>query len=105
MSDAFEIIQAQTRIPRTKRNEDGFSRMDVVKAFSNAFEMIGGVPRLALWANQHPDKFYPLYAKLMPATSLVINGDNTKLVIEHALPTTELDDYTDVQVKSSHADD
>jgi hypothetical protein len=39
------------------------------KAFQQAFDMIGGVPRLALWADQNPTKFYTLYSKLVPATA------------------------------------
>lgn len=41
------------------------------KAFQQAFDMIGGVPRLALWADQNPTKFYTLYSKLVPATAEV----------------------------------
>lgn len=92
----FEVIDAQTKIPRAKRKTDGFNRMDVVTAFNNAFQMMGGVPRLALWANQNPDKFYPLYARLMPSTSLTINTEGNRLIIEHATPTTPLDDFTGV---------
>lgn len=40
------------------------------KAFQQAFEQIGGVPRLALWADQNPSKFYHLYSKLVPSTTL-----------------------------------
>lgn len=41
------------------------------KAFQQAFDMIGGVPRLALWADQNPTKFYTLFSKLVPATAEV----------------------------------
>lgn len=41
------------------------------KAFQQAFDLIGGVPRLALWADQNPSKFYSLYSKLVPATAEV----------------------------------
>lgn len=40
---------------------------NVREQFQHAFEMIGGIPRLALWAHQNPDKFYTLYSKLIPA--------------------------------------
>jgi hypothetical protein len=97
MSDKdFDIIEAQNRIPRAKRKKDGFNRMDVVNAFNNAFQMMGGVPRLALWANQNPDKFYPLYARLMPSTSINITSEGNKLVIEHSVPSSPLDDFTDL---------
>lgn len=95
MSDkSFEIMEAQTSIPRVKRKRDGFNRMDVVNAFQNSFEMMGGVSRLALWANQNPDKFYPLYARLMPSTSLNITSEGNKLIIEHAIPDSPLDDFS-----------
>jgi hypothetical protein len=38
------------------------------EAFQYAFELIGGVPRLALWADRNPDKFYPLLARMIPQT-------------------------------------
>jgi len=86
----FDVIEARNSIPRTTVERDGFSRQDVVNAFQNAFTMIGGVQRLALWANANPDKFYPLYAKLMPSTSIQI-GDNARVQIVHALAPTALD--------------
>jgi hypothetical protein len=99
----FEIVETVTKLPRVKRKEDGFNRMDVVNAFNNAFQMIGGVPRLALWANQNPDKFYPLYARLMPSTSVNITAEGTTLVIEHATPTTGLDDFADLLKQQEQA--
>lgn len=93
---AFEIIEsradAKNPVPPVSRKKDGFSRQDVVNAFANAFTMIGGVQRLALWANQNPDKFFPLYAKLMPSTSINI-GDNASVQIVHAIAPTALDDH------------
>jgi hypothetical protein len=89
----FEIIEASPRIPpKLNKGVDGFSRQEVVNAFARAFQMIGGVQRLALWANANPDKFYPLYAKLMPSTSIQI-GDNSQVVIQHAIPRTPLDEH------------
>jgi hypothetical protein len=37
-------------------------------AFQNAFDLIGGIPRLALWADKNPSAFFTLYSKLIPAT-------------------------------------
>lgn len=67
-----------------------FSRQDVVNAFQKAFTTIGGTTRLALWANANPDKFYPLYAKLLPSTALNLFSDVTPRV-EQVLPPTPLD--------------
>lgn len=82
---AFEVIQ-EAPTPRFKRRVDGFSRMDVVSAFQQAFDLIGGTTRLTLWANQNPDKFYPLYAKLMPSTAINFNADGNQLIVEHSFP-------------------
>jgi len=82
--------QTDPKIPQVSRKNNGFSRNDVVGAFQQAFDIIGGTSRLALWANANPDKFYPLYAKLMPATTQII-GDAGELVILHRLAPTALD--------------
>lgn len=91
----FEIIESRTQyrdpLPSgLTKKRDGFSRQEVVSAFARAFEMIGGVQRMALWANANPDKFYPLYSKLLPSTAIQI-GDASAVKILHVLPPTDLD--------------
>lgn len=97
--DSFALVESHVAqsahagpraIPLLKRKKDGFSRQDVVNAFQSAFETIGGVSRLALWANANPDRFYPLYTKLLPATSIQF-GQGSTLVVKHALPPSPLD--------------
>lgn len=92
----FAIIESRVEqkrpLPAVKKAVDGFNRQDVVNAFANAFTMMGGVQRLALWAHANPDKFYPLYAKLMPSTAINF-GDNAQVQIVHALPPTHLDKH------------
>jgi hypothetical protein len=82
-------------LPRVSRRVDGFSRNDVVNAFTSAFEIIGGINRLALWANANPDKFYPLYSKLLPATTQLI-GDAGAIEIIHRIAPTKLDVHDSV---------
>lgn len=36
------------------------------EAFKEAFEQLGGVPKLVEWAERNPDKFYSLVARLLP---------------------------------------
>lgn len=104
----FEIIEAQTTkanpIPPLNRQRDGFTRNDVVNAFARAFDMIGGVQRMALWANANPDKFYPLYSKLLPSTAIQI-GDNANVTIIHALPQTPLDQHNTFEQSGPATDD
>jgi len=47
--------------------------------FQHAFELIGGIPRLAHWAHQNPDKFFQLYSKLIPAQVSGIDGSAIKV--------------------------
>lgn len=92
-----ELAEAKDpRIPRVSRKNNGFSREDVVGAFQSAFEIIGGVNRLALWANANPDKFYPLYSKLLPATTIAL-GNPGVLEIVHRIAPTALDRHPDEQ--------
>ena len=76
------------RIPRSPT----FSRKEVVQSFQSAFELIGGVPRLALWANDNPNEFYKLYGKLLPSSNSSALGEQTKLVIEMAIKPGALDE-------------
>ncbi len=38
------------------------------ESFQRAFEIIGGIPRLALWADKNLGRFYTLYARMIPTT-------------------------------------
>ena len=67
-------------------------RKRVVSAFHDAFELIGGVPRLAHWGDQHPTDFYKLYARLLPAEAgQQADSDDTRKII-HAFPPGPLDE-------------
>lgn len=75
-------------IPRNKE----FSRKDVVQAFQDAFELIGGTPRLALWANQNEGDFFKLYSRLLPSQASSALGEANEMVIRHVLPKGPLDE-------------
>jgi hypothetical protein len=71
-------------------------RLRVVNAFHDAFELIGGVPRLAHWGDQHPTEFFKLFARILPseasrAFTLGSSESDDKVVIQHVLPPTALD--------------
>lgn len=77
--------QRQVRVPRA------FKRADIVNAFHDAFELIGGTTRLALWAHENPGEFFKLYAKMLPshATSEIDQSGEIKIV--HAIKPGALD--------------
>ena len=84
------IASKNTRRISIPRNNE-FTRKDVVKAFTNAFELIGGTPRLALWAHQNESDFFKLYARLLPSQASSALGETNELVIRHILPRGPLD--------------
>jgi hypothetical protein len=92
MTEPIEVLEQQEKLPRLRRDRDGFNRTDVVHAFQDAFQIIGGTTRLALWANANPEKFFQLYSKLLPAQSHQF-VESTQRVIVHALPPSALDHH------------
>ena len=68
------------------------SRAAVVEAFHDAFQQIGGVSRLSLWADAHPDEFFKLYARLLPPSSHPDMDGAREFIVRHILPPTALDD-------------
>lgn len=71
----FELIDQLGLPPRPAK---------AAMAFQEAFDMIGGVYRLAKWADQNPDKFYSLYSKLVPSTIEVNEKKDITVTIEWA---------------------
>lgn len=75
-------------------------RSHAVRAFQEAFELIGGIPRLAIWADENPSQFYKLYSRLIPPAVQEVNG---KVTLVHVLPRTLLDGEVEV-LPAEHAD-
>jgi len=75
----------QIRVPR----DPDIKRKKVISAFQDAFQLIGGTPRLALWADENPTEFYRIYAKLLPKENH--NQSDGEMKILHVLPKGPLD--------------
>ncbi len=65
--------EALAALDEKKRRKPGRPKGSVTKftanakhAFHMAFQRIGGVRKLAEWANENPGDFYKLYARLIP---------------------------------------
>jgi len=61
VEENLNTLAATPKLPAYTRSRN------VREQFQFAFELIGGIPRLAHWAHNNPDKFYSLYSKLIPA--------------------------------------
>jgi len=64
----------------------GVTRAQVIEAFQNSFELIGGVPRLAIWADANAGDFFKLYGRLLPASSTSELDGPQEIIVRHALP-------------------
>lgn len=60
----------------------------LLTAADETFDLIGGVPRFAMWADKNLGEFYRLYSKTIPQ-NVDISGDIT---IRPALPPSPLDE-------------
>ena len=69
-----------------------FSRLKVVENVQNAFNLIGGTARLAVWADEHPKDFYRIYSKLLPSGNSSALGESSKLEITLKIPRSPLDE-------------
>lgn len=99
--DLAESRKAFPRIPTR-----GVKRQEIVNAFQEAFELIGGVPRLAVWAHDNPTDFYKLYGKLLPAGSTLDVNVTGQLFLRPALPPSPLDgEFTDAEFAGECEDD
>jgi len=67
------------------------SRTAVIEAFHDAFQQIGGVSRLSLWADTRPEEFFKLYARLLPPASHPDMDGSREFIVRHILPPSALD--------------
>jgi len=74
VEDNLNALATTSTLPSYTRTRN------VRQQFQHAFELIGGIPRLAHWAHTNPDKFYALYSKLIPAR--VEGGDGGAIKVQ-----------------------
>lgn len=85
----LQVLKEGGVVSKKKTN---FSRLQVVENVQNAFDLIGGTPRLAIWADENPNDFYRMYAKLLPSTNSSALGESNKLEITLKVPRGPLDE-------------
>jgi hypothetical protein len=69
-----------------------FERQRFLDAMAEAFEVIGGVPRLAMWADSNLTEFYKLMGKTIPQANLLELQGKMQMQILPAMPPSPLDD-------------
>lgn len=91
LKELTRVAQSDGELSRVRVPRD-VSRKRLVQAFTDAFELIGGVPRLAHWADQHPSEFYKLMARLFPNVAQQQIEHGGQVTVIHALPRSKLDE-------------
>jgi hypothetical protein len=75
-----------------RRRSGGLDRKRAMQNIADAFELIGGTTRLAIWAHDNEAEFFTkLYPKLLPSTSVSLTQNNNT-VIRHVIPRGPLDE-------------
>lgn len=85
-------IQAIRDGHQVSKKKSEFSRKQVVENVQNAFDLIGGTARLAVWADENPESFYRMYGKLLPSSNSSALGEANKLDITLRIPRGPLDE-------------
>jgi len=84
-----QLAEGNSKVTRITKRE--FAKQKVMDAFHDAFDLIGGVPRLAYWAHQNPTEFYKLYGKMLPAGASIDLNASGEIIFRHVLPPSKLD--------------
>lgn len=95
LSEAATGLRGINRVPKKSNQKQRF-----MEALAEAFEVVGGVPRLALWADRNPTEFYKILGKQVPAmvqNNMQVNA-NGPVTIVSALPKSHLDEEDEKQV-------
>lgn len=90
LSDEGKKARACMAAPRRK-----FDRQKFLDAMDEAFDQIGGVARLTIWADKNPTEFYRLMKATIPQAQLLDIQAKMQMQILPALAPSPLDDYED----------
>jgi hypothetical protein len=90
-----EVISLAQYAIRKRASRSPSIKQNIVQQFNSAFQLIGGVPRLAVWADKNPTAFFALYSKMLPAA---IKLDSTALD-PNSLTADDLRDVSTDQLK------
>lgn len=88
LSDPAKVAGSFNQIPKKQAQ-----KQRVIQALAEAFEIVGGVPRLALWADKNYGEFMKIIGKQIPVlvqNSIGIQA-NGPVTIVSAIPRSDLD--------------
>lgn len=86
LSDDAKAARAIANPPRRR-----FDRQKFLDAMDEAFDVIGGVRRLSIWADKNPTEFFKLMGKTIPQAQLLDIQAKMAMQIIPPLPPSPLD--------------
>lgn len=93
LSDPAKVAGAMNLIPRKQAQ-----KQRVIQALAETFEIVGGVPRLALWADKNYGEFMKIIGKQIPVlvqNSIGIQASGPVTIVS-AIPQSTLDGEVEV---------
>ena len=96
----FRLLQ-EAYAKKSKKHR--LKRSHIAEKYDDAFELIGGVPRLALFAHEYPGAFYKLHARLIPTEQKQEHSGEIRIV-GFVQPTALDGSYEDVTPQPSPAE-
>lgn len=94
-----EIANKKDPLRAPKKSID---RLRVANAFLEAFEELGGVPRLVAWGDVNPTEFYKILSKLIPQSNVLDIAGKLQHYIVPALPPSPLDDMPEHMIEKKN---
>lgn len=86
---AAETSDQQIALPK-KIQGRRVNREEIANAFMTSFELVGGTPRLALWADGNYGEFVKIFGRLLPKETMTVHEGKIELV--HSVPPSKLDE-------------
>lgn len=87
------LTERQVRIATGQSRPKGMTRRELEHNFMEVFELVGGVPRLAFWANnpENYGEFIKIMARFVPK-EMEKAGEGAKVVYVSSVPQSPLND-------------
>jgi hypothetical protein len=87
----IKLSERQIMIATGQSRPRGMTRRELEAATMECFELIGGVPRLAMWANKEENygEFLKIISKLLPKEAQKVDEGRT-IVFQPSVPDSEL---------------
>ena len=103
LSDRAIFAKQLDRLRPVDRKQLVGKRARGLAALHDTFELIGGVPRLAIYADESPHEFYQLYFRYTQSTDK--NVTHSIRILAPTIPPTALDgDITDIEFEEVRED-